>query len=114
MVKDHLAHATTPSCVNRLTRRCSRPREFLFPPLLVTAAAELFLVRPHIGRGPWSLTILRRFLSSIGGIQMTNLVVSKQVPTLIASASGLSEAGGNTRLKGMIGYLLESTMLLSE
>src|SRR5205823_3286120 len=45
MVKDHLAHATTPSCVNRLTRRCSRPREFLFPPLLVTAAAELLLVR---------------------------------------------------------------------
>src|SRR5437016_7383582 len=75
-----------------------------------TAVAHLFLVRPHVGRSPWSLTILRRFLSSMGGIQMANLVASKEVQTLLDRASGIGEAGGNARLKAIMRDLLESTM----
>src|SRR5436853_7756661 len=78
------------------------------------AMAYLFLVRPHVGRGPWSLTILRRFLLSMRGIQMTNLVASKEVQTLLDRASGIGEAGGNARLKAIMRDFLESTMSLIE
>src|SRR5436309_10448981 len=84
------------------------------PTALPLAAAELFLVRPHVGRGPWSLTILRRFLSAMAGIQLSNLVASKDVQTLLDRASGIGEAGGNARLKAIMRDFLESTMSLIE
>src|SRR5207245_8701809 len=78
------------------------------------AVSQLYLVRPHVGRGPWALTILRRFLASRGGIQMTNLVAAKEVQTLLDRASGIGEAGGNARLKAIMRDFLESTMSLIE
>src|ERR1700747_1658699 len=50
----------------------------------------------------------------MGGIQMTNLVASKEVQTLLDRASGIREAGGNARLKAIMRDLLESTMALIE
>src|SRR4026209_1855993 len=49
-----------------------------------------------------------------GRYQMTNLVASKEVQTLLDRASGIGEAGGNARLKAIMRDLLESAMSLIE
>src|ERR1700757_1472259 len=48
------------------------------------------------------------------GIQMTSIVASKEVQTLLDRASGIGEADGNARLKAIMRDLLESTMSLIE
>src|SRR5439155_26745417 len=75
---------------------------------------EAGLYGPPSDEAPWSLTILRRFLIVMRGIQMTNLVASKEVQTLLDRASGICEAGGNARLKAIMRDFLESTMSLIE
>jgi catechol 1,2-dioxygenase len=47
-------------------------------------------------------------------MQMTNLVATKEVQTLLDRATGMDKAGGNARLKAIMRDFLESTMSLIE